>query len=75
MPNIPIIQASQTFPVSMIPAVTDYRKLASDYPGITDEAIKASYKVVLDKKIADLRAALTAYTETASAAIDALAVA
>ena len=64
----------QPFPNSMMAAVIDYKKLAADYATVTEPSVKASYKVVLDKKIEDLRASLTAYTTTASAAIDALVV-
>jgi hypothetical protein len=64
----------QPFPQSMTAAVMDYKKMAADYATVSDPTVKASYKVVLDKKIGDLRASLTAYTTTASAAIDALVV-
>jgi len=67
--------APQLFPQTMMSAVTDYKKMAADYATVSDPAVKASYKVVLDKKIGDLRASLTSYTTTASAAIDALVVA
>ena len=59
----------------MTAAVIDYKKMAADYATVSDPAVKASYKVVLDNKIAELRASLTSYTTTASAAIDALVVA
>jgi hypothetical protein len=65
----------QPFPNSMMAAVIDYKKLAADYATVTEPSVKASYKVVLDKKISDLRASLNAYMTTASAAIDALVVA
>jgi hypothetical protein len=59
----------------MVSAVTDYKKMVADYATVSDPAVKASYKVVIDKKIGDLRASLTSYTTAASAAIDALVVA
>lgn len=62
------------FPQVMMSAVSDYKKLAADYSTITDEAVKVSYKVVLDKKIADLQAMLSQYNATALAAIESLKV-
>jgi len=62
------------FPMSMLPAVADYKKLAADYPEITDPTLKSAYKAVLDKKIADLQATLAAYASTASSEIASLAV-
>jgi len=67
-------QQPQPFPQFMLVAVTDYKKLAADYSAITDGNLKASYKVVLDKKIADLQVMLAQYNATALAAINALQV-
>ena len=75
MPFLPLPVPSQPFPSSMLSAVADYRKMALDYESTTDPTIKASYKVVLDKKLADLRETLATYTATASAALSELAVA
>ena len=74
MPTLPLSLVSQIFPPSILVAVGDYKKLAADYPNIADPTIKASYKMVLDKKLADLQEMLTAYCSTASAALSALAV-
>jgi len=70
----PSLPQSQPFPQFMSVAVSDYKKLAADYSTITDPSLKASYKVVLDKKITDLEAMLSQYNATALAAIDALKV-
>ena len=75
MPTLPIPNSSSVFPSNVLFAVGDYKKLAADYPNIADPAIKASYKVVLDKKLADLHEMLNAYCATASAALSELAVA
>ena len=75
MPTLPLPMNSQIFPSSMVAAVADYRKMASDYASSSDDTIRASYKVILDKKISDLRVMLAAYTSSASSAIDALVVA
>ena len=75
MPTLPLPLPSTPFPSTMLAAVMDYRKMASDYESTSDATIKASYKVILDKKIADLRQALAAYMATANAEIDALVVA
>lgn len=74
MPPPPIQMPNQIPPFMMI-AVADYKKLAADYGDITDPALKASYKAVLDKKIADLQAMLATYNANALAAINALQVA
>jgi hypothetical protein len=66
---------SQIFPSTMVSVIADYKKMASEYASSSDETIRASYKVILDKKIADLRVMLLAYTSSASSAIDALVVA
>ena len=65
---------SNIFPMFMTGAVADYKKLAADYSSITDPSIKASYKVVLDKKIADLEEMLAQYNLTALNGIHALRV-
>lgn len=71
MPN----QMPNAIPQFMLVAVADYKKLAAEYPNITDNVLKASYKAVLDKKIADLQAMLATYNANAVAAINALQVA
>ena len=75
MPTLPLPAPIQTFPNFMNASVADYRKLAADYLTITDESVRASYKVVLDKKIADLHVMLQTFTSVASSAIDAMKVA
>lgn len=62
------------FPQVMMSAVEDYKKLAADYSSITDEVVKVSYKVVLDKKISDLEEMLATYNSRALAGIQALKV-
>ena len=72
---IPAQQQQQSqFPAFMITAVADYKKLASEYPKITDPTLKEAYKAVLDKKLGDLHDMLTQYHTTVSAAIAALQV-
>jgi hypothetical protein len=70
----PLLQLPNQIPQFMMVAVMDYKKLAAEYPNITDSALKASYKAVLDKKIADLQAMLATYNANAVAAINALQV-
>lgn len=72
---LPPLQMPNVIPQFMMIAVTDYKKLAAEYPNITDDGLKASYKAVLDKKIADLQAMLATYNANAVAAINALQVA
>lgn len=62
------------YPSFMAIAISDYKKLASEYPKITDENLKASYKAVLDKKIIDLQDMLAAYNAGALFAINSLRV-
>ena len=75
MPTLPLPVPSQQFPSLMNSAVLDYKKMAAEYQSVSDETVKASYKVILDKKISDLRRMLSEYTSSASAAIDELVVA
>jgi len=75
MPTLPLPLPPQPFPTFMNSAVLDYRKMAAEYQSVSDETVKASYKVILDKKIADLRVMLSEYTSSASAAIDELVIA
>lgn len=72
---IPAQQQQQSqFPVFMLTAVADYKKLAAEYPKITDPSLKDAYKAVLDKKLGDLQDMLTQYYTTVTAAISALQV-
>ena len=72
---IPAPQQQQSqFPAFMLTAVADYKKLASEYPNITDPTLKEAYKAVLDKKLGDLQAMLTQYNTTVTSAISALQV-
>ena len=72
---IPAQQQQQSqFPAFMLTAVADYKKLAAEYPNITDASLKEAYKAVLDKKLADLQDMLTQYHATVSSAIVALQV-
>ena len=70
----PPIQVSNSIPQFMTVAVSDYKKLASEYPKITDQNLKLAYKAVLDKKIVDLQDMLTSYNARALVDINALRV-
>lgn len=70
----PPVQIPNPIPQFMMIAVSDYKKLALDYPKITDESLKAAYKAVLDKKIIDLQDMLAAYNSSALFAINSLRV-
>lgn len=74
MPSM-ILPQTQPFPQVMLTAVADYKKLAADYASVEDATVKASYKIVLDKKLADLQVMLSTYNSTALAALQALQVA
>lgn len=72
---VPAPQQQQSqFPAFMLTAVADYKKLAAEYPNITDPSLKVAYKAVLDKKLGDLQGMLTQYHTTVTAAISALQV-
>ena len=75
MPTLPLPMNSQIFPANMVSAVADYKRIVADHNSVSDGTIKAAYKVILDKKIADLRVMLSEYVSSASSAIDALVVA
>jgi hypothetical protein len=62
------------FPQPLLTAVTDYKKLVTDYNNISDPTLKSAYKMVLTDKLTALNGMANVYASTVQTNIQALAV-